>query len=167
MTVERIEEMLKTYRAEVGRCGHLQMEMELLRKEIEADKAFLADDLAGPGAQVISDMPRGTAVGNPTEKLGIMLASGYISDEIRAKEAKLGELQAEYNERHKTVVYVESWLAGLPERERWMIETQVIDGVIWREILTQYPEKFGEYRSKDTLKRIRDRALDMIYDMSE
>ncbi|MBP5710022.1 MAG: hypothetical protein J6W84_03490 [Bacteroidales bacterium] len=167
MTAERIEEMLKTYRAEVGRCGHLQMEMELLRKEIEADKAFLADDLAGPGAQFISDMPRGTAIGNPTEKLGIMLASGYISDEIREKEAKLGELQLEYNERHKTVVYVESWLAGLPERERWMIETQVIDGVIWREILTQYPEKFGEYRSKDTLKRIRDRALDMIYDMSE
>ena len=167
MTAERIEEMLKTYRAEVGRCGHLQMEMELLRKEIEADKAFLADNLAGPGAQFISDMPRGTAIGNPTEKLGIMLASGYISDEIREKEARLGELQLEYNERHKTVVYVESWLAGLPERERWMIETQVIDGVIWREILTQYPEKFGEYRSKDTLKRIRDRALDMIYDMSE
>ena len=167
MTVERIEEMLKTYRAEVGRCGHLQMEIELLRKEIEADKAGMAGDLAGPGAQVISDMPRGTSVGNPTEKLGIMLASGYISDEIREKEARLSELQAEYNERHKTVVYVESWLAGLPERERWMIETQVIDGVIWREILTQYPEKFGEYRSKDTLKRIRDKALDMIYDMSE
>ena len=167
MTVERIEEMLKTYRAEVGRCGHLQMEIELLRKEIEADKAGLAGDLAGPGAQVITDMPRGTAVGNPTEKLGIMLASGYISDDIREKEARLNDLQAEYNERHKTVVYVESWLAGLPERERWMIETQVIDGVIWREILTQYPEKFGEYRSKDTLKRIRDKALDMIYDMSE
>lgn len=167
MTIERIEEMLKTYRFEVGRCGHLENEIALTKNQIERAKAGLADDLAGPGAQVITDMPRGTTVGNPTEKLGMMLASGYKSDEIRELEAKLGELIAEYTERKKTVDYVSSWLNGLPERERWMIETQVIDGVIWREILTKYPERFGEYRSKDTLKRIRDKAFDMIVDMAE
>ncbi len=167
MTVERVDEMLRSYRAEVGRCGHLQMEIDILKVEIERDKDSLAFDLAGPGAQVITDMPRGTTVGNPTEKIGLMLAGGWMSDEIREKEAKLGELQAEYDERHKTVVFVESWLAGLPERERWMVETQVIDGVIWREIITQYPQRFGEFRSKDTLKRIRDKAMEMIYDMAE
>ena len=167
MTVERIEEMLKTYRFEVGRCGHLENEIALTQNQIERAKAGLAGDLAGPSAQVITDMPRGTTVGNPTEKLGMMLASGYKSDEIRELEAKLGELIAEYTERKKTVDYVSSWLNGLPERERWMIETQVIDGVIWREILTKYPERFGEYRSKDTLKRIRDKAFDMIVDMAE
>ena len=167
MTVERIEEMLKTYRFEVGRCGHLENDITLTKEQIERAKAGLAGDLAGPGAQVISDMPRGTTVGNPTERLGMMLASGYKSDEIRELEAKLGELIAEYTERKKTVDYVSSWLNGLPERERWMIETQVIDGVIWREILTKYPERFGEYRSKDTLKRIRDKAFDMIVDMAE
>lgn len=167
MTVERIEEMLKTYRFEVGRCGHLENDIALTKEQIERAKAGLAGDLAGPGAQVITDMPRGTTVGNPTEKLGMMLASGYKSDEIRELEAKLCELIAEYTERKKTVDYVSSWLNGLPERERWMIEMQVIDGVIWREILTKYPERFGEYRSKDTLKRIRDKAFDMIVDMAE
>lgn len=167
MTVETVEEMLKTYRFEVGRCGHLETEIALTEREIEVAKSNLAGDLAGPGAQTITDMPRGTTVGNPTEKLGMMLASGYKSDEIRELEAKLGELTAEYNERKKTVDYVSSWLAGLPERERWMVEMQIIDGVIWREILSKYPERFGEYRSKDTLKRIRDRALDMIIDMAE
>ena len=48
-----------------------------------------------------------------------------------------------------------------------MIEMQIIDAVIWREILAKYQQVYGEYRSKDTLKRIRDRALDMIYDMAE
>ena len=167
MNSERIDEMLKTYRFEVGRCGHLESEMAQLKRDIERETAGLAEDLAGPGAQVITDMPRGTTVGNPTERLGMMLATGWKSDYVRELEAKLGELEAEYTERHKTVEYVEGWLAGLPERERWMVEQQIIDGVICREIVAKYTEKFGEYRSKDTLKRIRDRALDMIYDMAE
>lgn len=167
MTFERIEEMLKTYRFEVGRCGHLGNDIDLLEAQINKAREELAEELAGPGAQVITDMPRGTTVGNPTEKLGIMLASGYKTDEIREMEAKLSEMLAEYTERRKTVRYVESWLNGLPERERWMIEMQVIDGVIWREIIAKYPERFGEYRSKDTLKRIRDRAIEMIIDMAE
>lgn len=167
MTIERVDEMLKTYRFEVGRCGHLKKDIEILTMDIEKAKRGLAADLVGPGAQEITDMPRGTTVGNPTEKYGLMLAGGWVSDEVRDMENKLGELTAEYTERKKTVDYVESWLNGLSERERWMVETQVIDGVIWREVLMQYQEKFGEYRSKDTLKRLRDRAMDLIYDMAE
>ena len=119
MTIERVDEMLKTYRFEVGRCGHLEKDMELLRREIERDKASIVSDLVGPGAQEITDMPRGTTVGNPTEKYGLMLASGWIPEEIREKEARLGELLAEYEERKETVDYVQSWLSGLSERERW------------------------------------------------
>ena len=167
MTIERVEEMLKTYRFEVGRCGHLENDIAQTKREIERAKENTASELAGPKAQVITDMPRGTTVGNPTETIGMMLASGYVGEEVKALESKIAELESEYNERRKTVNYVESWLAGLPERERWMVEMQIIDGVIWREILTKYPERFGEYRSKDTLKRIRDRALDMILDMAE
>lgn len=167
MTFEEIEEMLKTYRFEVGRCGHLENEIEQAKRDIKRARAALAGDLAGPGAQTITDMPRGTTVGNPTEKIGIILASGYVSDELRELELKLNELTDEYNTRKRTIEYVEKWLRGLPERERWVIETQYIDGVIWREILVKYPERFGEYRSKDTLKRIRDRAIEMIIDMAE
>lgn len=167
MTLDRVDEYLKTYRHEVGRCGHLRQEIEALKADIWRAKENLVSDLVGPGAQEITDMPRGTTVGNPTERYGVMLADGWVTEEIQEMQNKLGELEAELETRQKTVDYVESWLAGLPERERWMIEMQVIDGIIWREILTMYPEKFGEYRSKDTLKRIRDKALDMICDMAE
>lgn len=167
MTPERVDEMLKSYRYEVGRCGHLQAEIAMIKRDIEREQAALAHDLVGPGAQVITDMPRGTSVGNPTEKYGAMLADGWVSDELRLKQAKLAALESEYEERHKTVAYVESWLCGLPERERWIIEMQVMDAVIWREIIAKYPATFGEYRSKDTLKRLRDRALEMVYDMAE
>lgn len=166
MTRERVDEMLKTYRFEVGRCGHLQAEIKLLNMEIERDKANMAADLVGPGAQEITDMPRGTTVGNPTERYGLMLASGWMPDEIRQKEARVAELSAEFEERSKTVMYVDAWLMGLPERERWMIEKQVIDGAFWKEVGSQYMERFGENVSKDTLKRIRDKALERIYKMA-
>ena len=167
MKPEHVDELLKSYRAEVGRCKHLEIEIDILTKRIAHDKEALVGYLVGPGAQEITDMPRGTSIGNPTEKYGLMLADGWTTDEIKADEAKLAELEAEYAERHKTVVFVDGWLAGLPERERWMIEKQVIDAVIWRELITQYTQQYGEYRSKDTLKRLRDRALEMIYDMAE
>lgn len=167
MTRERVDEMLKSYRFEVGRCGHLMTQIGLLKRDIEKARATLVSDLVGPGAQVITDLPRGTTVGNPTEKYGAMLADGWQTDELKALEAELAAAQAEYDERHQTVMYVDSWLAGLPERERWMVEMHVIDTVIWREILGAYQQRFGEFRSKDTLKRVRDRGLDMIYDMAK
>ena len=167
MSPERVNEMLKSYRFELGRCKHLETEIELLTRAIERSEACTVSDLVGPGAQVITGMPRGTSVGNPTEKYGMMLADGWENADIADMKAERAALQKEYEERHKTVVYVESWLAGLNERERWMIEMQVIDSVIWREILNKYQQAFGEYRSKDTLKRIRDKALDTIYDIAE
>lgn len=167
MTYERIEEMLRTYRNEVGRCGHLEAEIRELEAEIRRERAMLAEEVASPHAQVITDMPRGTGVGNPTEKFGMLLASGWEPDEIREKVAKLAELREEIAERGKTVEYVNRWMSGLPERERWVITKQMLDGVVWRDVVKQYQEQFGEYRSKDTIKRIRDRALDLIYDMAE
>ena len=167
MAPEMVDELLKSYRHEVGRCKHLEAEMSMLIKDIERERSAAAGYLVGPGAQQITDMPRGTTVGNPTEKYGMMLADGWSTDEVAEMEGKLAALRAEYDERHKTVVYVESWLGGLPERERWIVERQVVDSVIWRELVTQYTQRFGEYRSKDTLKRLRDRALEMIYDMAE
>ncbi|MBR5457549.1 MAG: hypothetical protein IKV56_02175, partial [Kiritimatiellae bacterium] len=94
MAPERVDEMLKSYRYEVGRCGHLKAEMEMLSRDIERDKASLAHDLVGPGAQVITDMPRGTTVGNPTEKFGTMLADGWVPEDLRAKMTKLAALEA-------------------------------------------------------------------------
>ena len=167
MTPERVDEMLKSYRHDMGRCGHLLTEIDMLKQEIAKQKSTIVSDLVGPGAQVITDMPRGTMMGNPTEKYGLMLAEGWEPDVIREMREKIAQMQAEYNERQKTVIYVSNWLKCLPERERWIIEMYVIDNVIWAEILVKYQQEFGEYRSKDTLKRLRDRALEMVYDMAE
>lgn len=167
MTPERIDEILKSYRLDKGRCMHLLAEMSILEKQIVAEKKITAEELAAPHAQTITDMPRGTGIGNPTEKYGIMLADGYKTPELIALEGKQAKLKAEYDNCIQNVEFVEAWFSGLSERERWIVENQVIDGLSWKSAVLGYIAKFGDDTSKDTLKRLKDRAMDRIYQMAE
>ena len=95
------------------------------------------------------------------------LLEGLHDQELQEIDVKIAALEDEYNTRHLTVMYVQSWLAGLTERERWVVEAQVIDGVFWKDVCSRYRQHFEEDCSKDTLKRYRDRALDKIYAMAK
>lgn len=167
MTFERIEAILRDYKACLGRCNHLKTEMSVIERQIEAVKIDTAETLAAPKPRVLTDMPRGTQIGNPTEKYGGMLADGYKTDEQIMLEAKLAEYQAEYDDKITTVDYVNSWMSGLSDRERVVIRSNMIDGESWRETANVYNQKFGDAVSKDTLKRIKDRAMDKIAEMAK
>ena len=167
MTRERVDEMLKAYRFELGRCGHLAAEIQIKQRQLDAERRDFVETLAAPKPQQITDMPRGTTMSNPTERIGGMLADGYRSPEYRAIEGQIAEMEAELNQRSDVVMHVQAWLSGLPQREKLIIECQVIDGVYWRDVAKRYRQTFEEDVSKDTLKRLRDRAMDMIYKMAE
>lgn len=167
MRHEKVDGMLKAYRFDVGRCGHLQTEIARLKKAIVHAMETLAQEAASVPSGRISEIPRGTAVGNPTEKTAILLASGWVSDAVREMQKELEALQQEFSERNFTVLFVTSWLQGLTERERWMIEHQVIDGETWRDIGTSFRIAFGEAMSKDSLKRLKWRAMQKVYRMAE
>lgn len=166
MQPERVDEMLRNYREYAGRCKHLESLIPILQTEIEKMKAHAAEELVSKGGKEMDGMPHGTNVGNPTERMGIMLADGYQSEHLIERQAELDEAQKEYNDKLPTVVFVEAWLKGLPERERWVIENQVIDSVTWREIMSQYPIRFGETRTKRGLQILRDRAMEKIYELA-
>lgn len=163
MTKTEVLEMLEGYRCAVGRCGHLEVEIKETIKYIQDAMNNRAEDAAAPHAQQISGMPRGSGVGNPTEQIGIMLASKYVPDYIRNMEAHLKELQAEHDERARTVSYVEKWLEGLTEKEHWIISHKIIDGDPWRVCLHDYEKQYGEAVSKDTLRRMKRLALGSIF----
>jgi len=166
MRREKVDEMLKAYRFEVGRCGHLETEINRLRKEIDLCRSSLAEDAASIQSQQLTGMPHGTTVSSPTERIGIMLASGWQPEYLGSMEAELRRLEDEYSERHFTVLFVSSWLQGLSERERWIIEHQVIDGEYWKDIATAYKLAYSEECSKDSLKRLKLRAMSKIYEMA-
>lgn len=163
MTKTEVLEMLEGYRCAVGRCGHLEVEITELIKYIQVALNNRAEDAAAPHAQQISGMPRGSGVGNPTEQIGIMLASKHVPDYIRNMEAHLKELQTERDECARTVSYVEKWLAGLTEKEHWIVSHKIIDGDPWRVCIRDYEKQYGEAVSKDTLRRMRRQALSAIY----
>ena len=82
-------------------------------------------------------------------------------------QAELKETRQEHEQRYFTVLFVSAWLNGLPERERWIVEHQVIDGEYWKEVVCKFKTAFQEETSKDSLKRLKQRAMEKIYQMAE
>lgn len=167
MRREKVDEMLKAYRFEVGRCGHLETQIMQLKREIDLCKKYIPEELASIQPQQLTGMPHGTTVSSPTERSGILLASGWQPEYISAMEAELKSLEEEYSERQFTVLFVSSWLQGLTDRERWIVEHQVIDGEYWKDVAAAYRSVYSDECSKDSLKRLKQRAMDKIYCMAE
>lgn len=167
MTEEVINEYLTQYKTMVGRCGHLRVAIPLLENELNRISHQAAADLATRGgSQNLDGMPHGTTVGNPTEKLGLLLASGYREDEMDKLQVQIWELERELSTKSAAIKMVDAWMSGLPSRQRWMIERQCFDALTYAQIIPLYKIQFGDECSKDTLKRIRDRALKRIYEMA-
>lgn len=167
MRTETVDKLLANHRENVGRCLHVEAEIVRLKGELKAAKQNLALDMSTAHNYELSDMPRGTAVGQPTERIALKLASGWKPDYVEALEQQLAAYEAEHAERKLNRLFVEGWLEGLPERERWLIETQVIDGVYWRDVLIRYRQKFGYDVTTKTLQRIKAQAMERIYEMAK
>ena len=101
MDRERVDAMLRDYRDNIGRCGHLRMEIR--RNEFRMDQAreSFGREAAGPGVSRLTGLPRGTAKGDPTQALALMLAAGEIPQdspqgrEIARLKAENGRMAAE------------------------------------------------------------------------
>ncbi len=167
MLPERAEEMLKNYRTYTGRCGHLETVIAELKSEITVMQADARSDLLNGGGKQPDGMPHGTTVGNPTERIALMLVSGFVTDDIIAARKQIEELEQELRTKRITVTLVEAWLTGLTAKERWMIEKSYFDGLTYREINQRYRETFGDACSKDSLRRIKKDALAKIFGMAK
>lgn len=162
-TKAKVDDALKTYMGDKARAEHLSLEIAELERRIKTAVSNLAEDEAGPRAQRITDMPHGTGVGNPTEELGIKLASGWLPPEVKEMQGELKSFQFEYSDLMLKVRFVDAWMGALSERERWMVEHQCMRNEFWRDVLCDYEKTFGGYATKETLKRLRANAFKQIY----
>ncbi len=166
MLPERAEKMLIEYRRNVGRCASLEVAISELRDKIVQRKAAMISELAGPGSQRLDGMPQNPTPGNPTERAALLAASGYIPEDVALMEREVEEKEAEAGRLRISVRFVEAWLNGLTSRERWIIESQLIDGATYRELNFLYRKQFGEECSKDSLRRLKREAMKKIYEMA-
>ena len=167
-TREQVDKMLTDYKSEYGRYRHLGVEVEVLQSRYDRLHRELISNEAAPQAQVITDMPRGgNRVGSKVEDIAVKIADGWLPPEMKAVKVELDTALAAYNKSKLVVEYVEAWLSGLTERERWIIQHQYINGEYWADVIDDYDRKFDKGLSKDTLKRLRDRALERIYQAAD
>lgn len=166
-TKSAVDDILKTYLDDKARALHLALEIHDAESEISAFLARLPAYEAGPRAQVITGMPHGTGVGNPTEQVALKLASGWEPQELKVMRAKLADKLTEYNALTTRLSYVEAWLLVLNDRERWVVLHQYMQQDYWRDILEDYQKAFGAFASKDTLKRLRAKAFKKIYAVAQ
>ena len=162
-TKQAVDEAVKSYAQDKARTAHLAVEIAELERRISTAVRNLAGDEAGPKAQKISDMPHGTSVGNPTAQLAEKLASGWLPPEVKEMQGELAKVKVEHQKTSVKVKYVEAWMAGLSERESWIVKHKYIQNEFWREVLEGYEREFGGYVTKDTLKWLRGKAFKSMY----
>lgn len=166
MPSEIILQILHTYQENLGRCEHLEIEIKQAEAALIGMRRSLYLDVASPNTQNLDGMPHGNKVSSPTETIALMLANGELPHHISDTLNDLRTMRAELKERQTNVRYVDAWLRGLNDQERWIIQGQVISGKTWRALMLEYETKNGEYRSKDSLKRLRARALKKIFEIA-
>ena len=166
MLPEKAEQMLKQYKECVGRCGYLRKAIQEAEADIELWKHSMAAELANSGGQNMDGMPHGTSVGKPTERMAMMLVSGYTPAGLQEAEELLKEMQKELREKEVVVIFVEAWLSGLTERERWLIEQLYFEQQTYAYVISALRTVHGISTSKDGVRRMKKVALEKIFQMA-
>lgn len=162
MLPEQVDEMLGKYRLCVGKSRHLEIEIKILSERIGSLEKTSIQDAAAPRI-TLDGMPHGYDTGDPTGRIAIRFADGYKPQYIIDSESDLRELIEQKSAADSVILFVDSWLGSLDERERFVIEGKMIDAKSWREIGDELLSRYGVPYSKAGIKKIRDRALEKIY----
>lgn len=161
MTVEQVKDILGRYSANRGKAARL--EVEIAKLEVE-ERKLREMEITTLKASSIDGMPRGKGgKSDPTGRKAVQLASGQAvsKDEARLIE-KISAKKADLSQLKLDVKVAEGWLNALMEREKLIINLQVVQKRSWKETAQEYLRAFGDEMSDDTLRRMRDRAIEYI-----
>lgn len=166
MQLEQILEKLSAYQQNKGRLAVLEVQISEMKILIQNATGSLLSDLVLKSPEE-ENMPHGNLPTSQVENIACKLADGWVSAEIKEMEAELKWLVQEWEKLKIQVAYVDAWLRGLNEKQRFVIVRQVIMADSWREVVSGYRQKFGDSVSKETVKRIRIKALCLIEEMTK
>ena len=162
MTQETIIEMLQAYRLNVSKCGLLRIEIDEAETKLKTMQRTMAEEAATSSGNGAAGMPRSTKISNPTERIGLMLASGEVPQHITDLKRSIEELKRELYQRTIHVNRVDAWLAVLTERERWVVTGHIMDCLTWNDMSKDYEHRYGQPRTRRSLQRLKRQALRQI-----
>lgn len=162
---EQLLSSLSEYNARKGKCAFVEAQIEDLERMIrEAYATLISGQVLASAEQ--DGMPRGNQVSRTVENLAVRLADGWLPNDLRDMNEELSRLYRQRDILKSQVARVEAWLKGLNDRQRFVIERQVIQGESWKDVTIQYRKMFGDSASKRTTQRIRDTAIEVMLRMS-
>ena len=165
MQAERITELITQYKSNKGRLAYLCVQISDLEDRMQKEVAYrYVDEVLKPA--VIDGMPHGNQVGRPTENIAVRLADQVPSASMREMQSEYAELCSERRKVEQSVRTVDAWMQALNDKQSWVLRMHMIENVSWRELTSAYHRHYGEWASKDTLKRIKQKALDKISEIA-
>jgi hypothetical protein len=111
-------------------------------------------------------MPPNAQISKPTEQAVVKLEVDLRAEHARL-DGLLSELEAEIRGLQVSVLFVDAWLSGLPERDRWLVTKCVIDGGYLRDIAVEWHRMHGVMLTKRQVQRMRNDAMLKIYEMAQ
>lgn len=165
MDAREVDKLLASYNHCRARAAHIRTQLALMQHQlsVETTNAMAGEALH---AQSYDVMPHGNLPGNPVESLVLRYLSGYQPQYIREIQQDMDKAKDELYEVETVVSFVNSWMLCLNERERFVVEKQVIEGYTWSDLLGEYEARYGQF-GKEGLRKMKRRAMNKIYDTAE
>ena len=162
VTLAEIEAKIRGYNEARGRRAYLDAQIILKSRELERLLANLAVYEAGPAAQVITGMPHGTRLSDPTAETALRLAEGHEPPEVKALKREIAKLEDQRAAADADVCLVDAMLIALTEPERYVITHQLIDAQYWSQVVDTWESESRQPSTKAILKRLKSKALEKL-----
>jgi len=164
---QSVDRMLLDYRRNKARCAHLEIRIRELEELRQGMVDNVVNDTVSITARLDGMPPAQPGTSDPTGRLSSKLADGYKTDSIRQVEGDIAGLTAELQRLLPQVHFVDAWLLALDDKERFVVEQKQVAGVSWRELVFAFKREHGAEYSVHGLRKLRDRAVQKIYQIAE
>ncbi|MFR6100981.1 MAG: hypothetical protein ACLUO8_00715 [Christensenellales bacterium] len=165
MKPQEIDRLLATYRKNRARVEHLAIEISRMEAELgnQEKTAILHDALR---AQTYGNVRKSSSAKKPVEDLVLQYLDGYKPPQLHQWREELESMKKEQQERKQAMRYVEVWIGALTGREQKVVQLKVLDGLTWSELEAMSDMAFGFHITAGGLRKIKRRAMKMIYEIA-
>ena len=165
MRQDDVDKLLTDYRTNQARFNHLYIDAMNMALQINAEtrRAIACDAMH---AQQYREMPPCGKVSKPVEDLVIRYMDGHLPVTLKGWMKESEDMQRELRQLETNIVYVDTWLDGLTEKERMVITEHMLDGRTLKELELNSVKLFGYHMTADGIRGIKRKALQKIYDIA-
>lgn len=161
MSIQTILQLLTDYKANKARYAYLEIAIIEFQEQIDSEERnILRNEVMSSPEQ--DGMPKGNAVTSQVENLVVRVVDGWTPEYLKEMQKDMRDLMREKEELRRKVGYVDAWMLALNEKQRWIIQTHIIDGMSWTEAAADWRKRYEGVVSKATLKRLKNSAMDVI-----